>query len=72
VTQPWVTKTVFRAAPPGEFAAFHEPAYVKIVFTLRADPVSAFESVARTETRVSTTDPLARAKFRRYWSLVAP
>ncbi len=72
VTQPWVAKTVFRAVPPQEFAVFHEPGYVKIVFTLRADPVSASESVARTETRVATTDPLARAKFRRYWSLVSP
>ena len=30
------------------------------------------ESVARTETRVATTDALARAKFRHYWSLVSP
>jgi hypothetical protein len=72
VTQPWVAKTVFRAVPPEEFAAFHEPGYVKIAFTVRADPVGASESVARTETRVTTTDPFARAKFRRYWSLVSP
>jgi hypothetical protein len=72
VTQPWLAKSVFRTVPAGEFAAFHEPGYVKIVFTLRADPVSALESVARTETRVATTDPVARARFRCYWSLVSP
>ncbi len=72
VTQPWMAKTIFRAVPPEEFAAFHEPGYVKIAFTLRADPVSHSESVARTETRVVTTDQVAREKFRRYWSLVSP
>jgi hypothetical protein len=71
-TQPWVVKTVFRAMAPDEFAAFREPGYVKIVFTLRADPVRPSESVVRTETRVETTDLVAQAKFRRYWSLVSP
>jgi hypothetical protein len=39
---------------------------------LRADPINATESVARTETRVTTTDQAARKAFRRYWSLVSP
>jgi hypothetical protein len=30
------------------------------------------ESLFRTETRVLATDARARAKFRRYWSLVSP
>lgn len=72
VTQPWKADVVFRALPPDEFAAFREPGYVKIVWTLRADPAGAGESVARTETRVATTDSGARAKFRRYWSLASP
>jgi hypothetical protein len=72
VTQPWKANVVFRALPPEEFAAFHEPGYVKIVWTLRADPAGPGESVARTETRAATTDPAARAKFRRYWSLASP
>jgi len=29
-------------------------------------------SLARTETRVMTTDPAARRKFRRYWSIFSP
>ena len=38
----------------------------------RADAISATESVARTETRVATTDQASRTAFRRYWSLVSP
>lgn len=72
VIQPWSAKIVFRVVPAEEFAAFHEPGYVKIAWTLRADPISAHESMARTETRVTTTDPVAREKFRRYWVLVLP
>jgi hypothetical protein len=72
VTQPWKANVVFRALPPDAFAAFNEPDYVKIVWTLRADPIDAGESVARTETRVMTTDPAARRKFRRYWSVFSP
>lgn len=68
VTQPWAANVVFRALPPEEFAAFHEPGYAKIVWTIRADPLAPGESVARTETRVVTTDAESRRKFRRYWS----
>jgi hypothetical protein len=72
VTRPWVANPVFRPLPSQEFASFREPGYAKIAWTLRADPISATESVARTETRVATTDQTARKAFRRYWSLVSP
>jgi hypothetical protein len=72
VTQPWRADVVFRGIPPEEFAAFDEPGYVKIAWNLAASPVGPRESVFRTETRVATTDPLARAKFRRYWLVVSP
>lgn len=72
VTRPWVANPVFRPLPAHEFASFHEPGYAKIVWTLRADPITATESVARTETRVTTTDQAARAAFRRYWSFFSP
>lgn len=70
--QPWLANPVFRALPPDEFEAFHEPGYVKIAWTLRVDPIDAAKSVFRTETRVATTDPTSRAKFRRYWALLSP
>jgi|RhiMethySRZTD1v2_1073278.scaffolds.fasta_scaffold79024_2 hypothetical protein len=72
VTKPWEADVIFRALPPGEFAAFAEPGYVKIVWTLRADPVGWHESIFRTETRAAATDAAARAKFRRYWAFFSP
>ena len=72
VTQPWKANVVFRSLPPHEFAAFHEPDYVKIGWTLRADPIGANTSIFRTETRAVATDSAARAKFRRYWSFLSP
>jgi hypothetical protein len=72
VTQPWLADVVFRALPPEQFAAFREPGYVKIVWTLRADPVGAATSIFRTETRVTTTDALSRSRFRFYWSRFSP
>ena len=71
VTRPWEANVTFRALPPDEFAAFSEPGYVKIAWTLRADPTSAGESLFRTETRAVATDPTARAKFRTYWSFLS-
>jgi hypothetical protein len=71
VTRPWEAKVIFCPVPPGEFARFHEPGYVKIAWTLRAEPAGA-GAVARTETRVSTTDPDTRQKFRRYWAFFSP
>ncbi|MGZ7073915.1 MAG: hypothetical protein ACXVKL_15860 [Candidatus Angelobacter sp.] len=72
VTQPWVANVEFRTLPPDEFVGFGERGYVKIAFTLRADPLSPTESIFRTETRVMTSDASARAKFRRYWSFLSP
>jgi hypothetical protein len=72
VTKPWEPNPVFRDLLPRDFRSFAEPGFVKIAWTLRADPVAAGESVFRTETRAVATDAEARAKFRRYWSLVSP
>jgi len=72
VTKPWEPNVVFRPLRPDEFADFDEPGYVKIVWTLRSDPISAIESMARTDTRVITTDPGARARFRLYWAFLSP
>jgi len=71
-TQPWQAAPVFRSIPTGEFRDFAEPGYVKIVWTLRADPIDERRSTFHTETRACTTDAAARRRFRNYWSLVAP
>jgi hypothetical protein len=71
-TQPWEPNPVFHGLGPEEFLAFNQPNFVKIAWTLRADPLTDAESIVRTETRVLTTDEQARSSFGRYWSLVAP
>jgi hypothetical protein len=68
VTRPWEANVVFRGVPAELFTAFNEPDYVKIVWTLRADAISAYSSIARSETRAVATDAVARRKFRWYWS----
>jgi hypothetical protein len=72
VTQPWMADVTFRALPPDRFRDFREPGYVKIVWTLRTDPVGVSESIFRTETRVATTDATARRRFRWYWARFSP
>jgi hypothetical protein len=71
-TQPWQAAPVFRSVPAAEFKDFSEPGYVKIAWTLRADPIDDTHSTFVTETRVVTTDAAARQRFRTYWSFVAP
>jgi hypothetical protein len=72
VTQPWQADVVFRGLEPSAFAAFSEPGYVKIAWNLRADPIGGGHSIFRTETRVTTTDPTARMRFRWYWARFSP
>jgi hypothetical protein len=72
VTQPWKANVVFRGLPADQFAAFNEPDYVKIVWTLRSDAVSSGQSIARTETRVVAMSPDASSKFRWYWARFSP
>ena len=72
VTQPWVPNVVFRALSPDEFTTFRDPGYVKIAWTLRADPVTPARSIFRTETRVLACGPVPRSKFRKYWAFLSP
>ena len=72
VTRPWEANVTFRALPADQFAAFSEPGYVKIAWTLRAESTSPTASVFRTETRAYATDPTARERFRTYWSFLSP
>jgi hypothetical protein len=72
VTRPWEANPRFRALPPDEFAAFAEPRYVKIVWTLAVQPLGPTASLAATETRVVATDAYARKRFRPYWTLASP
>lgn len=72
VTQPWQPNVSFQALAPDRFAAFSTPGYAKIVWTLDAEPTGPSTSIARTVTRVETTDADSREKFRRYWARFSP
>ena len=72
VTRPWEADVTFRGLSPESFRDFAEPAYVKIAWTLRADPTGPSSSIFRTETRAIATDTFARVRFRRYWALASP
>ena len=71
-TQPWQAQVRFQALPPDQFAAFHRPGYVKIIWTIEADSVGPSQSIARTQTRVETTDPESSGRFRTYWAKFSP
>jgi hypothetical protein len=83
VTKPWEANVTFQSLRPDDFAAFSQPGFVKIAWTLRADPVDSDTSmradpvdsdtsIFRTETRAIATDGSARARFRRYWAFASP
>jgi hypothetical protein len=72
VTKPWQANVVFEALRPDTFEPFDQPGYVKIAWTLRADPLGEHWSMFRTETRAVATDVEARRRFRLYWSLASP
>ncbi|MBV8637447.1 MAG: NAD(P)H-dependent oxidoreductase [Candidatus Eremiobacteraeota bacterium] len=72
VTKPWQPNARFRLLDAQTFATFAEPGYAKIALALRVDEVSSEHCEARIETRVQTTDPISRARFRRYWALLSP
>ncbi len=72
VTQPWLPAVVFRALPPDTFAAFDEPGYVKIAWTLQVRPLGEHDCLFLTETRAIATDPAARRQFRWYWARFSP
>jgi hypothetical protein len=72
VTQPWRADVRFRGLSPEAFAGFEEPGYARIAWSISVEPAGAGASIFRTETRVATTDPDSRARFRRYWAVYSP
>jgi hypothetical protein len=68
ITRPWEPNVTFQPVSPDVFREFNEPGFVKIAWTLRADPRADGGSDFRTETRAIATDGTARRKFRWYWA----
>jgi hypothetical protein len=72
ITRPWEADATSHIVPPVEFAVFHEPDYVKITTAWGATPLGSDACHFTLRTRVTTTDAIARRRFRRYWSLFSP
>jgi hypothetical protein len=68
ITKPWIGEPKFQALSSTRFPAFSEPGFAKIAWTIEAVSLGPDESIFRTRTRVVTTDPESRKRFRRYWS----
>jgi len=72
VTQPWKPVVEFRGLPtPDEFIAFAEPGFAKIAWSIAVEAATG-GSVVTLETRVLTTDPVSRRRFRWYWLVFSP
>ncbi len=54
------------------FAAFDQPGFAKIAFSLRVQHYGAASSIVTMDTRIVLTDPESRQRFGRYWMLVGP
>jgi hypothetical protein len=72
VAQPWVGDVQFTSVSADPFASFAEPGYVKIVWTLEAEPLQRRSTLFRTQTRVLATDSAARKRFKLYWLFAGP
>lgn len=74
VARPWRLTAPPPAQPVGvgEFVAFAEPGFVKIVLAVRAVAQGPAAAVLTVETRVAATDRASARRFRRYWRLVGP
>ena len=70
--RPWLADASFRPIPATDFAAWGEPGFVKIAWSLEAEPLSAETTLFRTQTRAVATDETTRRRFLRYWRLVGP
>jgi hypothetical protein len=72
ISQPWHGEAAFTPLSPDDFRTFREPGWAKIVWTLSVEPTGPDSCVFRTRTRVATTDPDSRRRFRRYWAIFSP
>ena len=60
------------AIGPDDFAAFSDPGYAKVAFSIQAKPYGTHRTLITTETRTATTDAATRRRFAAHWKLIAP
>ena len=62
----------WRRVEAGDFAAFDEPGFGKLVLAVSVVPYGAHRAVLTVHTRIRTSDPESWLKFRRYWRIARP
>lgn len=69
VGKPWKVGAEQPLAIGGDdFAAFSDPGYAKVAFSIRARPYGTHRTLITTETRTATTDAASRRRFAAYGS----
>jgi len=73
VSRPWkVGDERPLALERSAFAAFDDPGYAKIAFSIHARPHGTQRTLVTTETRIASTDARSRRRFAAYWKLIGP
>lgn len=68
----WRLRIRWAEVTPWTFAAFREPGFGKLAWSLRVDPRGGGGSWISLELRVAATSESAWARFQRYWRWVGP
>ena len=68
----WKLNIPFREVAAKDWAAFSEPGYCKVAWSLSVDGLPGDGSAIRVDVRVTATDEAAWRRFRFYWLLIGP
>ena len=68
----WQRDYGWHPVAPSDFLGFREPGFAKLVLSFRVKGTSDGGSLLRYEARTTTTDDVARIRFRRYWRIIRP
>jgi hypothetical protein len=68
----WQRDYGWHPVAPDQFVGFHEPGYAKLALSFRVERTPEGGSLLRYEARTTTTDGVARKRFRRYWRVIRP
>lgn len=72
IGKPWLAEIEWKTVAQEDFAGFDEPGWAKIAASLSVRDYGSKRSIITYEARTRMTDEESRARFHRYWTLVAP
>jgi hypothetical protein len=68
----WQREYGWHPVAPDHFVGFREPGFAKLALSFRVEGTPEGGSLLRYEARTTTTDNVARTRFRRYWRFIRP